>query len=227
VDVPIRGGDKSAPEHQDGDTSYNPFPTDVYYPGNLVQEDYMEVRNFICSDKAASSNRGQKYHGFEFMKVFIAEMVQEDPVKRPTMDEVVARFPRSRVGSVHGSYAPAWPTRRKYSTSKCGEQSDVGTEQSATDSAARQRFPIHSDRPNTTIYVFAFLLSHAPFLYEADLPLSSLLIFLVKGQNHNASYYSSTILYIPASINRVFGDMTRLIGLLCKIRKGSVPTSHN
>ena len=26
------------------------------------------------------------------MKVFIAEMVQEDPVKRPTMDEVVARF---------------------------------------------------------------------------------------------------------------------------------------
>ena len=26
------------------------------------------------------------------MKVFIAEMVQEDPTKRPTMDEVVARF---------------------------------------------------------------------------------------------------------------------------------------
>ena len=57
-------------------------------------------------------------------------------------------------------------------------------------------------------------LALAPFLYEADLRLSSLLIFLVKGQNHNASYYSSTILYIPASINRVFGDMTRLIGLL-------------
>ena len=45
VDVPIRGGDKSAPEHQDGNTSYNPFPTDVYYLGNLVREDYMEVRN--------------------------------------------------------------------------------------------------------------------------------------------------------------------------------------
>jgi hypothetical protein len=54
VDVPIRGGDKSAPGHQDGDTSYNPIPTDVYYLGNLVQEEYMEVRNFICSDKAAS-----------------------------------------------------------------------------------------------------------------------------------------------------------------------------
>jgi hypothetical protein len=44
----------SLPGHQDGDTSYNPFPTDVYYLGNLVREDYMEVRNFICSDKAAS-----------------------------------------------------------------------------------------------------------------------------------------------------------------------------
>jgi hypothetical protein len=45
VDVPIRGGDKSAPEHRDGNTSYNPFPTDVYYLGNLVREYHMEVRN--------------------------------------------------------------------------------------------------------------------------------------------------------------------------------------
>ena len=35
----------SLPGHQDGDTSYNPFPTDVYYLGNLVREYYMEVRN--------------------------------------------------------------------------------------------------------------------------------------------------------------------------------------
>jgi hypothetical protein len=45
-DVPIRGGDKSAPEHEEGKTSYNPFPTDVYYLGNLVREDYIEVCNF-------------------------------------------------------------------------------------------------------------------------------------------------------------------------------------
>jgi len=47
VDVPICGGDKSAPEHRDGNTSYNPFPTDVYYLGNLVREYYMEVRNSV------------------------------------------------------------------------------------------------------------------------------------------------------------------------------------
>jgi len=54
VDAPIHGGDKSAPELQDSKTSYNPFPTDVYYLGNLVREDYMEVRNSVCPDKAAS-----------------------------------------------------------------------------------------------------------------------------------------------------------------------------
>jgi hypothetical protein len=46
LDEPIHGGDKSAPELQDGKPPYNPFPTDVYYLGNLVREDYMEVRDF-------------------------------------------------------------------------------------------------------------------------------------------------------------------------------------
>ena len=43
LDVPLRGGDKSAPEHQDRVTRHNPFPTDVYYLGNLVREDFMQV----------------------------------------------------------------------------------------------------------------------------------------------------------------------------------------
>ena len=47
LDQPIHGGDKSAPELQDGKTQYNPFPTDVYYLGNLVRENYMQVRSFI------------------------------------------------------------------------------------------------------------------------------------------------------------------------------------
>ncbi len=42
-DKPYRGGDKSAPEHQDRVTSCNPFPTDVYYLWNLVREEYMQV----------------------------------------------------------------------------------------------------------------------------------------------------------------------------------------
>ena len=49
LDEPLRGGDKSAPEHQDNKTRLcDPFPTDVYYLGNLVREDYMQVCICIC-----------------------------------------------------------------------------------------------------------------------------------------------------------------------------------
>ncbi|KAH9054578.1 kinase-like domain-containing protein [Lactarius deliciosus] len=75
LDEPLHGGDKSAPEHQDGKTRCNPFPTDVYYLGNLVRRHYM-----------------QKYKGFEFIEPLITDMVQEDAGKRPNMDEVVSRF---------------------------------------------------------------------------------------------------------------------------------------
>jgi serine/threonine protein kinase len=46
LDEPLRGGDKSAPEHQNG-TLCDPFPTDVYYIGNLVRENYLQVQNFL------------------------------------------------------------------------------------------------------------------------------------------------------------------------------------
>jgi hypothetical protein len=41
-DEPLRGGDKSAPEHRHGKPC-NPFHTDIYYLGNLVREYFMEV----------------------------------------------------------------------------------------------------------------------------------------------------------------------------------------
>ena len=37
LDIPLRGGDKSAPEHRNA-TRCNPFYTDVYYLGNLVRQ---------------------------------------------------------------------------------------------------------------------------------------------------------------------------------------------
>ena len=46
LEEPLRGGDKSAPEHEDRVTPCNPFPTDVYYLGNLVREYYIQVRAF-------------------------------------------------------------------------------------------------------------------------------------------------------------------------------------
>ncbi|KAH8989697.1 hypothetical protein EDB92DRAFT_836759 [Lactarius akahatsu] len=74
LDEPLRGADKSAPEHQNG-TLCDPFPTDVYYLGNMIRENY-----------------SQKYKGFAFMESLIADMTQEDPLQRPTMDKVTARF---------------------------------------------------------------------------------------------------------------------------------------
>ena len=37
-------------------------------------------------------SRLQAKRGFDFMQPLVAAMTQDDPAKRPTMDEVVARF---------------------------------------------------------------------------------------------------------------------------------------
>ena len=49
LEKPLRGGDKSAPEHKDLQTPCDPFPTDVYYLGNLVREQFMQVCTLIYS----------------------------------------------------------------------------------------------------------------------------------------------------------------------------------
>ena len=44
-ELPIRGGDKTVPEFQgDGyDQECNPFPTDIYYLGNMIKEYFLLV----------------------------------------------------------------------------------------------------------------------------------------------------------------------------------------
>ena len=42
LDLPLRGGDKSAPEHRNA-TRCNPFYTDIYYLGNLVRQEFIKV----------------------------------------------------------------------------------------------------------------------------------------------------------------------------------------
>ncbi|KAH7906825.1 hypothetical protein BJ138DRAFT_1071218 [Hygrophoropsis aurantiaca] len=75
LEYPIWGGDKTVPEFQKSNEPMDPFPTDVYYLGNLIRVDFI-----------------QRKAGFEFMQGLVADMVQDDPTKRPTMDEVVPRF---------------------------------------------------------------------------------------------------------------------------------------
>jgi serine/threonine protein kinase len=78
LDEPIRGGDKSAPEHSRGGQC-NPFFTDIYYLGNLVRECFI-----------------RKYKGFEFMKELVEAMTHENPEMRPTIEEVVEKFNQIR-----------------------------------------------------------------------------------------------------------------------------------
>jgi len=72
---PIRGGDKTVPEFQNLAEPCNPFPTDIYYIGNLIREHFI-----------------QQFHGLNFMLPLVSDMVQEEPGKRPSIDEVVSRF---------------------------------------------------------------------------------------------------------------------------------------
>ncbi|KZT21803.1 hypothetical protein NEOLEDRAFT_1164410 [Neolentinus lepideus HHB14362 ss-1] len=77
----VQGGDRSVPEHQPAaleqnpTKSCNPFPTDVYYLGNVIRKHLIE--NNV---------------GLEFLQPLISDMVHENPDKRPTMEEVLRRF---------------------------------------------------------------------------------------------------------------------------------------
>ncbi|KAJ8509192.1 hypothetical protein ONZ45_g8610 [Pleurotus djamor] len=82
----IFGGDKTVPEFKTS-ISCDPFATDVYTVGNLIKEGYTEGSQFA-----------QRKLGFDFMKPLVADMTNPDPSKRPTMDEVVARFEKIRKG---------------------------------------------------------------------------------------------------------------------------------
>lgn len=46
LELPIRGGDKTAPEHTGANYMIpcDPFATDIYYLGNLIRETFIHVR---------------------------------------------------------------------------------------------------------------------------------------------------------------------------------------
>lgn len=130
LEYPVLGGDKQVPEFQDSgrDRPYNPFPTDVFYIGNAIKQDFLDVSLlFIMKHK---SDILQFKCGFEFMQPLISDMVQTDPSKRPTMDEVVERFEtirlslgkwklRSRVvdtdqSKLEGIFSAAWHWLRQF-----------------------------------------------------------------------------------------------------------------
>ncbi|EPQ57111.1 hypothetical protein GLOTRDRAFT_137524 [Gloeophyllum trabeum ATCC 11539] len=77
----VIGGDRTVPEFQDVYTRAvsskrcDPFPTDIYTLGNVMKSWLIE-----------------KNAGFEFLQPLVSDMVQEEPAKRPKMEEVLTRF---------------------------------------------------------------------------------------------------------------------------------------
>lgn len=99
-EVPIWGGDKEVPEFQNSNQPCNPFPTDVFYIGNVIMKDFIQVgyTHTLLSIQHSGLNVEQTKKGFDFMRPLVADMIQSDPSKRPTMDEVIARFDDVRRG---------------------------------------------------------------------------------------------------------------------------------
>ena len=97
TDEPLRGGDKTAPEHR-SKKRCNPFLTDIYYIGNLVRQEFMEVRPVFRDTYSHDSAHlfYKKFHGFEFMEDLINSMTLEDPARRPRIEEVLQRFMKIR-----------------------------------------------------------------------------------------------------------------------------------
>ncbi|KAJ7602658.1 hypothetical protein DFH06DRAFT_1023579 [Mycena polygramma] len=69
----ILGGDKSPPEHRF--LACNPFPTDIYFLGNLLNENFL-----------------MKQEQWSFMEPLIGDMMLQEPAQRPTIGEVIQRF---------------------------------------------------------------------------------------------------------------------------------------
>ena len=98
LDLPVLSGDKTVPEFQNRrDQLHDVYPTDVYYIGNMVRGSFLQVRSFIPrSPIGLIAVTLQTYANLEFMQPLIDDMVQDEPKKRPTMDEVVERFAEIR-----------------------------------------------------------------------------------------------------------------------------------
>ncbi|KAF9001610.1 kinase-like domain-containing protein [Cyathus striatus] len=73
---------QSVPEFRDLTYSYcNPFAVDVFCMGEMIRSNFLVGESLFIP-----------YRGLEFMEDLVADMVQVDPKRRPSMDEVMTRF---------------------------------------------------------------------------------------------------------------------------------------
>ncbi len=97
-EYPILGGDKTVPEFKDMDKPHNPFWTDIYYLGNLIREDFLQVNRAVSVSLTVYTliRVVQRCYGLGFLDPLIRDMVQDDPARRPTIEEARARYLKIR-----------------------------------------------------------------------------------------------------------------------------------
>ncbi|KAK7448440.1 hypothetical protein VKT23_013703 [Stygiomarasmius scandens] len=87
---PIYGGDTTVPEfHARPDELRDPFAIDIYRLGNLIRRFLMSTQLVWELEEVDNLKIN---HAMDFMSPLVADMTQDDPVKRPNIDEVVSRF---------------------------------------------------------------------------------------------------------------------------------------
>ncbi|KAJ3725966.1 kinase-like domain-containing protein [Lentinula raphanica] len=87
--LPGYGGDQTVPEFK-RNQACNPFAVDVYCLGNVIRNKFIEVHSI----QLLIINPPRR--NVKFLRDLIADMTHDDPLKRPTMDEVVGRFEEIR-----------------------------------------------------------------------------------------------------------------------------------
>ncbi|SJL18168.1 uncharacterized protein ARMOST_21744 [Armillaria ostoyae] len=76
----LRGADRTAPEHSKPVATFecNPFPTDIYYLGNMLREYFLDTKAHCNPTRI----------GLDFLRPLVTDMVKENPSERPTIDDV-------------------------------------------------------------------------------------------------------------------------------------------
>jgi hypothetical protein len=82
---------KPLPELQPDEMVADPFSTDIYLLGNLINEKFITVSVWLPRVSRKLS-LPQTNRGFEFMELLVADMKLEDPKQRPSAKEALGRF---------------------------------------------------------------------------------------------------------------------------------------
>ncbi|KAJ3720082.1 hypothetical protein C8R42DRAFT_722740 [Lentinula raphanica] len=82
LEYALKSGGYTPPEGLEG-IPCDPFATDVFLLGNLIRTSFLDGDPDMHEPGVS---------GFEFLRSLVTDMIAEQPFKRPTMDEVAARF---------------------------------------------------------------------------------------------------------------------------------------